>query len=64
MDMPMHNEIERSTNHIHEEIFDNNDSDYEAIGEDIGLHRPSYAYGGMIFDRLQEPPRGIMMMDQ
>jgi hypothetical protein len=58
MDMPPHQEIERSNN-IHDEIF-NNDSDYEAIAEDIAGSRPtpsSYLQPqgyGMIFDVLQE----------
>lgn len=52
MDMPIHNEIERSSQHIQEEMFDN-DSDYEQIGEDIGINRHGY---GMIFDRLNEHP--------
>ncbi len=49
MDMPLHDEIERSSQHIQEEMFDN-DSDYEQVGEDIGR-----GYG-MIFDRLHETP--------
>ena len=56
MDMPPHQEIERSNN-IHDEIF-NNDSDYEGIAEDIAGNRPTSNYMqngyGMIFDVLQE----------
>jgi len=49
MDMPIHQEIERS-NHIQEDLFDN-ESDNEAV-EDNGL-APRHPYG-MIFDVQQE----------
>jgi hypothetical protein len=55
MDMPLHNEIERSSQHIQEEMFDN-DSDYEHMGEDIGIPRQQQHGYGMIFDRLHENP--------
>jgi hypothetical protein len=49
MDMPIHQEIERS-NHIQEDLFDN-ESDNEAV-EDNAL-APRHPYG-MIFDVQQE----------
>ena len=57
MDMPIHNEIERSSNHIQEEIYDN-ESDYDnnddIAGEVPPGTRPNYGFS-MIFDVLQDP---------